>query len=233
MASSALASDRYDYMRTQVIDGSAPDNFVFRGFAPEPIPSGPPRGDPNFTRPSSSLPPSSGPASGAYAASQSSAAPAGRVDLIQVATVADVNAARANVRAQSLTLGFTRVIAPISGRISQRRVDPGNAVTADQTVLTTIVSTDPLHFAFDGSEALLLRYQREHAAGIGSEVRIRLQDEGHPLRAPFRVLSNRMIQAIDNNNAGSPSPNFNDGLNSQIMLDAARLSTRTRSWVEL
>jgi len=91
---------------------------------------------------------------------------------------ADVNAARANVRAQSLTLGFTRVTAPISGRISQRRVDPGNAVTADQTVLTTIVSTDPLHFAFDGSEALLLRYQRERAAGIGSEVRIRLQDEG-------------------------------------------------------
>jgi RND family efflux transporter MFP subunit len=90
---------------------------------------------------------------------------------------ADVAAARANVRAQALTLGFTRVTAPISGRISQRRVDPGNAVTADQTVLTTIVSTDPLHFAFDGSEALLLRYQRERAAGIGSEVRIRLQDE--------------------------------------------------------
>jgi RND family efflux transporter MFP subunit len=90
---------------------------------------------------------------------------------------ADVAAARANVRAQALTLGFTRVTAPISGRISQRRVDPGNAVTADQTVLTTIVSTDPLHFAFDGSEALLLRYQRERAAGTGSEVRIRLQDE--------------------------------------------------------
>jgi RND family efflux transporter MFP subunit len=101
---------------------------------------------------------------------------------------ADVAAARANVRAQSLTLGFTRVTAPISGRISQRRVDPGNAVTADQTVLTTIVSTDPLHFAFDGSEALLLRYQREHAAGIGSPVRIRLQDEStyaHPGRLDF------------------------------------------------
>ncbi|MDQ8755427.1 efflux RND transporter periplasmic adaptor subunit [Sphingosinicella sp. LHD-64] len=94
------------------------------------------------------------------------------------AAEADVNAGRANVRAQSLNLGFTRVVAPISGRISQRRVDPGNPVIADQTVLTTIVSTDPLHFAFDGSEALLLRYQRQNAGRqAGSEVRIRLQDE--------------------------------------------------------
>ena len=45
----------------------------------------------------------------------------------------------------------------------------GNAVTADQTVLTTIVSTNPLHFAFDGSEALLLRYQRQDGGSrIGS-----------------------------------------------------------------
>ena len=91
---------------------------------------------------------------------------------------AEVAAARANVRAQSLTLGFTSVLAPISGRLSDRRVDPGNAVSADETVLTTIVSTAPLHFAFDGSEALLLRYQRQNGARLGSEVRIRLQDEG-------------------------------------------------------
>jgi RND family efflux transporter MFP subunit len=90
---------------------------------------------------------------------------------------AEVAAARANVRAQGLTLDFTSVVAPISGRISDRRVDPGNAVTADETVLTRIVSTAPLHFAFDGSEALLLRYQRQNGGRVGSEVRIRLQDE--------------------------------------------------------
>ena len=93
------------------------------------------------------------------------------------ASQAEAAAARANLRAQSLTLGFTRVLAPISGRISDRRVDPGNAVTADETVLTQIVSTAPLHFVFDGSEALLLRYQREGGGRLGSEVRIRLQDE--------------------------------------------------------
>ena len=70
-------------------------------------------------------------------------------------------AARATLRARQLDVGFTRVFAPISGQVSERRVDRGNAVTADQTVLTTIVSTDPMHFAFDGSEALLLRFQRQ------------------------------------------------------------------------
>lgn len=91
---------------------------------------------------------------------------------------AQVAAAQANVRARQLDVSFTRVTAPISGRISQRQVDPGNAVVADQTVLTTIVSTNPLHFAFEGSEALLLKYQREGAGvGTGTPVRVRLQDE--------------------------------------------------------
>lgn len=91
---------------------------------------------------------------------------------------ADIAAAQAAVRAQQLNVGFTRVTAPISGRISERRVDAGNSVTADQTVLTTIVSTNPLHFAFEGSESLLLKYQRQGAgAERGTAVRIRLQDE--------------------------------------------------------
>lgn len=91
---------------------------------------------------------------------------------------AQVAAAEAVVRARRLDLGFTRVIAPISGRISSRRVDPGNSVTADQTVLTTIVSVDPLHFTFQGSEELLLKYQRE-GAGVrpGTPVRVKLSDE--------------------------------------------------------
>ena len=97
---------------------------------------------------------------------------------------ADVAAARAAVRARQLDTGFTRVLAPISGQVSQRRVTRGNAVTADQTVLTTIVSTNPIHFQFNGSEALLLRYQRR-AGGIriGSPVRIRLQDEAQYVHA--------------------------------------------------
>jgi RND family efflux transporter MFP subunit len=90
---------------------------------------------------------------------------------------ADVAANRAAIRAAELNVGFTRVTAPISGRVSQRLVDPGNAVTADQTVLTTIVSINPLHFTFQGSEASLLEYERQGDTLQGSPVRIRLQGE--------------------------------------------------------
>jgi RND family efflux transporter MFP subunit len=100
------------------------------------------------------------------------------------AGAADVAAAQAAVRTQSLAVGFTRVLAPISGRVSERKVDPGNAVTADQTVLTTIVSTDPLHFSFEGSEALLLKYERQNSGDrTGTPVRIRLQDEADYVHA--------------------------------------------------
>jgi len=97
---------------------------------------------------------------------------------------ADIAAARAALRARQLDVGFTRVYAPISGQVSERRVDRGNAVTADQTILTTIVSTNPLHFTFEGSEALLLRFQRQSGTStIGSPVRIRLQDEAQYVHA--------------------------------------------------
>jgi RND family efflux transporter MFP subunit len=92
--------------------------------------------------------------------------------------VAQVAAAQANVRARRLDLGFTSVYAPIGGRMSDRRVDVGNSVTADQTVLTTVVSVDPIHFVFQGSEALLLKYQRD-GSGVrsGTPVRVKLSDE--------------------------------------------------------
>jgi RND family efflux transporter MFP subunit len=96
---------------------------------------------------------------------------------------ADVAAARAAIRSQQLGLGFTRVVAPISGRISDRRVTPGNSVTADQTVLTTIVSVDPLHFTFEGAESLLLKQRQSGAGGTGTAVRIRLQDEATYIHA--------------------------------------------------
>jgi hypothetical protein len=71
-------------------------------------------------------------------------------------------------------------ICPISGQVSERRIDRGNAVTADETVLTTVVSTNPLHFAFDGSEGFAAAIQRQNgSARVGAPVRIRLQDEAH------------------------------------------------------
>lgn len=97
---------------------------------------------------------------------------------------ASVAAAAATVRARSLDLSFTRVTAPIGGRLSDRRVDVGAYVTAGQTVMTTVASLNPIHFIFTGSEAVYLKYQRANRAGTRPSSRvapnpvdIRLADE--------------------------------------------------------
>lgn len=92
---------------------------------------------------------------------------------------AAIAAANANVRARQLDVEFTRVTAPISGRVSDRRVDAGNLVAGGSSaadVLTTVVSSAPIHFVFDGSEAVLLKYQRQARQGA-APIQVRLQDE--------------------------------------------------------
>jgi RND family efflux transporter MFP subunit len=97
---------------------------------------------------------------------------------------ADLAAARATVATAALNLNFTRVTAPLSGRISDRRVAPGNLVTQDTTILTNITDLDPIRFTFDGAESLYLKYEREAQAGrrpqsrnFANPVEIRLQDQ--------------------------------------------------------
>ncbi|RIV81161.1 efflux RND transporter periplasmic adaptor subunit [Aurantiacibacter xanthus] len=89
-------------------------------------------------------------------------------------------AAQARVSSRSLDVGFTTVRAPISGRISDRRIDAGNLVSGGggsaATLLTTINAVDPVYFEFTGSEALFLKARRE-GLDEGTPVEIRLQDE--------------------------------------------------------
>jgi membrane fusion protein, multidrug efflux system len=89
-----------------------------------------------------------------------------------------------------LNLEFTELRAPIDGRISRRLVSEGNLVAGGDTsatLLTTIVSLDPIDVYFDIDEASYLRYQllakagrRASATGLGSEVQITLPGDGSP-----------------------------------------------------
>jgi RND family efflux transporter MFP subunit len=92
---------------------------------------------------------------------------------------ADLGAAEAAVRTAALNLGFTRVTSPIAGRASDVRATVGNLVNQDSTVLTTVVSLDPIRFTFDGPESQFLKYERVSTArrGAGALAQIRLQDE--------------------------------------------------------
>ena len=81
---------------------------------------------------------------------------------------AQVASLEAASKKAELNLEWTQVRAPIAGRISDKRVDAGNLITGGQTgatLLTVIVSIDPIHFLFDGSEADFLRYMRLSATG--------------------------------------------------------------------
>jgi RND family efflux transporter MFP subunit len=73
---------------------------------------------------------------------------------------ANVEAAQAAVDTSALNLSFTRVIAPISGRISRALVTEGNLVQTGQTMLTTLVSLDPIYVRFDGDEQAYLKYTK-------------------------------------------------------------------------
>jgi len=74
---------------------------------------------------------------------------------------ANVRGAQAAVDRANLDMDFTKITAPLSGRIDRRLLSVGNLVQADQTVLTTIVSLDPIDFYFDVDERRLLSYADE------------------------------------------------------------------------
>jgi RND family efflux transporter MFP subunit len=100
---------------------------------------------------------------------------------------AQLKAAEAALHNAQLNLEWTEVTAPLAGRISDRKVDPGNLIQGGQqgaTLLSTIVNTDPIYFLFDVSEADHLRYQhlllmgvRTRAGSTTIPVRIKLADE--------------------------------------------------------
>ena len=86
----------------------------------------------------------------------------------QRAAAASAEIARAQIRMAELDLEFSRIVAPIAGRISRREVSVGNLVSGGSTgntLLTTIVSVDPIYLEFDLSEAAFLAYQRAFQSG--------------------------------------------------------------------
>lgn len=103
------------------------------------------------------------------------------------AAEAEVAGARAALDQARLDLDYTEIRAPISGRISRKLVTEGNLVSANETLLTTIVALDPIHFYFDVDERSFLAYVRMGRDGTRPsgresdfEVAVALADEDEP-----------------------------------------------------
>ena len=117
---------------------------------------------------------------------------------------AALKVADAKLRTAELDLSFTRVTAPITGRISRTVVTPGNFITAGgaatPTLLTTIISQDPIYLYFDVSENNALKYKRlalnQQPGGVsdkGAAVEIGLPDElNYPHRGQVDFADNRL-----------------------------------------
>jgi membrane fusion protein, multidrug efflux system len=82
-----------------------------------------------------------------------------RRQALQAARAAETQA-EGVLKAAELNVEFTHVTAPISGRVSRNLVDAGNLVQGDSTILTSIVTLDPIHIYFDIDEATYLKYNR-------------------------------------------------------------------------
>jgi len=97
---------------------------------------------------------------------------------------ANLEAARANAEARELDLSFTTVRSPINGRVSDKRVAIGDQVKANETLLTTVVSVNPIWFSFEGAESFYLKYIRQARDGerrssryAPNPVEVQLSDE--------------------------------------------------------
>lgn len=86
--------------------------------------------------------------------------------------------AKVKLERAQLTLSWTQVAAPFDGKVTRIRVTEGGLVTADQTPILTVVSTDPLHISFNVPEAVFLHLRRDGLADPGKlDVAIGYADE--------------------------------------------------------
>jgi RND family efflux transporter MFP subunit len=84
----------------------------------------------------------------------------------QAEAEAAVGVAKAQLELAKQNLDYTQIRAPISGRMSRALIDPGNLVRADDTVLSSIVSEDPIYAYFGVDERLLKRIHEYIASGL-------------------------------------------------------------------
>lgn len=143
---------------------------------------------------------------------------------------ADLAAMQAAAEQARLQLEFTRVTAPIAGRVGEARIKVGNLVDAS-TVLTDIVALDPIHVHFEGDERTWLRYREGNRAGTGPgtrpQVQVGLADEdGYPHTGEVDFVDTRLDPATGTIRAravlANPDRRFAPGLYARVRLLGAR-----------
>ena len=128
---------------------------------------------------------------------------------------ADRDATAAQLRQAQLNLGFTRITAPIAGRIGRAEVRPGNLVAPGTTLLGTLLSIDPVYVSFEGNERVYLKYQqlaregsRPSSRDVRNPVRVGLASEdGFPHQGEMVFVDNQLDPATGTIRARALLPN--------------------------
>lgn len=139
---------------------------------------------------------------------------------------AQVRSAQAELDVAQLEMEFTEVRAPISGRAGRALVTAGNLVSTqpNATLLTTIVSTDPVHVYFEGDQRAFQRYQGQGSDRVPSNpVRVGLAGEpGYPHEGMMDFMDNQIDPRTGTLRARAVLPNrdgkFAPGLFARVQL---------------
>jgi RND family efflux transporter MFP subunit len=146
---------------------------------------------------------------------------------------ANVAGSEAALETASLNLNFTRVTSPIAGRVSRAEVTRGNLVTGGNnggTLLTSVVSMDPIYLYFDGDEQAYLRYtkmarsgERQSSRDTANPVQVGLADEeGFPHAGTVDFVDNQLNPQTGTIRARAVLPNkdgqFTPGMFARVQL---------------
>ena len=143
---------------------------------------------------------------------------------------ADVLDAEAAVAIAKLNLEFTQVRAPVDGRAGRAMLTVGNLAVADQSLLTTMVSQDPVYVDFDPDEQSFLRYsalaRRGQQGTSGLPVRVGLaNEEGYPHAGTVYFVDNQVDPTTGTIRLRAKLPNaqrrFTPGLFARVELAGA------------
>src|SRR5712691_4270188 len=128
--------------------------------------------------------------------------------------LASVRAAEAAVQNAKLNLGWTRVRSPVAGRVSNAEVTAGNLVLAGPptaTLLTTVVSLDPIYAYFEGDEQTYLKYTTLARAGT---------------RPSSRDVRNPIYMGLANENGQFPHKGYVDFVDNQLDPETGTIRAR-------
>lgn len=150
---------------------------------------------------------------------------------LKLAAEAEAKAAlelsKVEVQQAELTLSWTRITAPIDGKVTHLRVSEGGLVAAEQTQILTVASTDPLHVWFNVPEAVLLQLHLEGVAEPGTlKVAIGYaNEEGYPHQAQLDLIDSEVDSQTGSVRFRATMPNpkgiFLPGMSARVLLTRA------------